>query len=199
MPQVYVYAVPILHPASMPIQKSLLKTMQTNRNRSVLAASAGQTVFLVFLRHFGCSFCREALNDISGLRKRIADMGFQLIFVHMSDEPTAEEYFQRFGLSGSEHVSDPLCRYYQGFGLVKGTFNQLLGFHNFIRGIDAGVFQGHGVGKFLGDGFQMPGLFLIQNGDIVQSFIHKYAGERPDYIDFLQCCPPFDVETAKAV
>lgn len=180
----------------MSVNQQLLQSMQTNRGRSLLDASDGKSVFLVFLRHFGCTFCREALNDISLLKPQIEQMNTDLIFVHMSDTETAEEYFRRFNLSNSEHIGDPDCVYYQKFGLVKGSFNQLLGFHNFIRGIEAGVVHGHGIGRFLGDGFQMPGLFLLQEGRVMHSFIHKYAGERPDYKDFLDCCPPMNFNPA---
>jgi hypothetical protein len=177
----------------MPVNQELLEKMCTNRSRTLLDVSFEKSVFLVFLRHFGCTFCREALNDLSVLKPRIDGMNTDLIFVHMADDLTAEEYFRKYNLENSEHISDPLCQYYQAFGLVKGSFNQLLGFHNFIRGIDAGMLQGHGIGRFLGDGFQMPGLFLIQDGRVMHSFIHKYAGERPDYMDFVQCCPPMSL------
>lgn len=33
----------------------------------------------------------------------------------------------------------------------------------------------------LGDGFQMPGVFVLYKGEIRRSFIHRYPYDRPDY------------------
>jgi hypothetical protein len=40
----------------------------------------------------------------------------------------------------------------------------------------------------MGDGFQMPGVFVITDGAIRESFIHKIVSDQPDYEDLLQCC-----------
>jgi hypothetical protein len=34
-----------------------------------------------------------------------------------------------------------------------------------------------------GDGFQMPGVFLIQGDEILNSFVHESAADRPNYIE----------------
>ncbi|HBB74333.1 MAG TPA: hypothetical protein DC048_07770, partial [Planctomycetaceae bacterium] len=41
--------------------------------------------------------------------------------------------------------------------------------------------RGHGLGPLVGDGFQMPGAFLIKDGRIVASYRHAHAADRPDY------------------
>ena len=163
--------------------------MLTNTGESVGALSRKQPVMLVFLRHFGCTFCREALADIAGRRADIEAGGTQLIFVHMSPPDVAERYFQRYDLPGVRHVSDPDCRFYREYGLVKGNFRQLFGLQSWIRGFNAGVVQGHGVGtQQLGDGFQMPGIFVVQAGEVRESYIHKLASDRPDYEGLARCC-----------
>jgi len=166
----------------------VLSKMVTNRGETVGEASAKKPVLLVFLRHFGCTFCREALSDLAKSRPSIEAMGTRIIFVHMTDNEVADRYFNRYDLEGAEHVSDPEKRYYNAFGLVKGNFTQLFGLQSWIRGFKAGVVQGHGVGPQLGDGFQMPGVFVIQRGEIKESFIHKLASDRPDYEQLVRCC-----------
>lgn len=165
----------------------LLPYMVTNLGHSVGALSKEQPVMLVFLRHFGCIFCREALADISRQREHIESGGIKIIFVHMAAGEEAEKYFEKYQLSGLEHISDPECRFYQGFGLVKGNFRQLFGLQTWIRGFSA-VTEGHSAGAQLGDGFQMPGVFIVQNGEIQEQFIHKLASDRPDYLDLASCC-----------
>lgn len=165
-----------------------LAEMLTNRKRSVDAASRESPVLLVFLRHFGCTFCREALQDLAGKRQAYERDGVHLIFVHMASVEEAETYFNKYHLEGAEHVSDPNCRYYSNLGLGKGTFSQLFGLRVMMRGVEAGLIKGHGIGRQIGDGFQMPGVFLVQNGIIRERFVHQYASDRPDYDELVSCC-----------
>ncbi len=166
----------------------VLDKMVTNTGATLLELSERQPVLLVFLRHFGCTFCREALADIANRREDIEAGGTQIVFVHMTENEIAERYFMRYKLEGATHISDPERKYYAAFGLVRGNLTQLFGLQSWIRGFEAGVLEGHGVGPLLGDGFQMPGVFVIKDGEIRESFIHKLASDRPDYEELVKCC-----------
>ena len=170
------------------IEQEVLGEMVANTGESLHDISHQQPVMLVFLRHFGCTFCREALSDISNRRADIESGGVRIVFVHMASEDIANKYFEKYNLSGAVHISDPTCRFYSQFGLVKGNFTQLFGLKTWIRGFQAGMLDGHGIGAQLGDGFQMPGIFIIQDGKLVESFIHKLASDRPDYVKLSECC-----------
>ena len=165
-----------------------LREMQLNTGESLDNLSDKSPVLLVFLRHFGCTFCREAMADLAKRRKSMEENGMQLVFVHMADNETAERYFNRYDLAGVAHISDPDCEYYIKFRLAKGNFRQLFGLQSWMRGFSAGVVQGHGIGAQLGDGFQMPGVFVIKNGKIIEKFIHKLSSDRPDYDKLVRCC-----------
>ncbi|MEM6879096.1 MAG: peroxiredoxin-like family protein [Bacteroidota bacterium] len=166
-----------------------LDKMVTVTGESVMEISRNQPVLLVFLRHFGCTFCREALADLSKSKSEIARFGSKLVLVHMSDQETAERYFRKYQLEESLHVSDPSCHFYRAFGLTKGSPKQLFGLQSWIRGFEAGVVKGHGVGtRQLGDGFQMPGVFVINNGQVAAAFVHKLASDRPEYVDLVKSC-----------
>lgn len=172
------------------VDEELLLNMVTNQGANISELSFQQPVMLVFLRHFGCTFCREALSDLANQRHTIEQLGTKLVLVHMSPNEVAERYFNRYDLPDVEHVSDPRCDFYAAFGLTKGNFNQLFGLSNWIRGFDAAILQRHGVGTGqIGDGFQMPGVFIIQENKIEESFIHKTSSSRPDYLELLtKCC-----------
>ena len=174
--------------AELSIDLGILSEMLTNRGKSLQTLSEESPVLLVFLRHFGCTFCREALADISKERNLIESTGTKIVFVHMTDNTIAERYFNRYNLEGATHISDPEQKYYKAFGLLKGNFNQLFGLQSWIRGFSAGIVSGHGVGPQLGDGFQMPGVFVIYQNSIIESFIHKLASDRPDYVELAKCC-----------
>jgi peroxiredoxin len=160
----------------------------TSVGKSLKELSHEKPVLLVFLRHFGCIFCREALKDISSKRASFEEKGVQVVLVHMSDDKTAESYFKKYNLEGITHIPDPQCKYYASFGLVKGSFNQLFGLKNWLRGVEL-TMKGTPVSlKQIGDGFQMPGIFMIRNGRVADSYIHKSAADRPDYDNIIACC-----------
>ena len=162
--------------------------MVTNEGNQLKTLSFESPVLLVFLRHFGCAFCRASLIELAEKRESYTDMGVKIVFVHMSDYDTAEEYFERYNLKGAEHISDPECEYYQSFGIVKGNLNQLFGLSSLMKGFSYTFKKGHGWGRIIGDGFQMPGVFLINQGAIKDSFIYKTVSDEPDYDRLVACC-----------
>ena len=162
--------------------------IKTNTGSNVQDLSCSKTVLLIFLRHFGCQFCRQALDELSKMRSKFLKSGTEIVFVHMASNDLADEYFKKFNLDGVQHVSDPDCILYADFGLVKGSTTQLFGLQSWVRGFTLISKFGAEQGNHLGDNFQMPGVFVISEGQIKSSFIHKYAAERPDYMQLIECC-----------
>lgn len=164
-------------------------TTQTNRGRSLHSASTERPVLLVFLRQFGCIFCREALRDIGLKKEQWQGKNINVILVHMSDTATAEKYFRKYNIHEIESISDPTCSLYASFGLTKGTASQLFGLKNWMRGFEITVVKRIPLGlRQIGDGFQMPGVFLIDEGKIMDSYIHTSASDRPNYDSLISCC-----------
>lgn len=163
-----------------------LGLIKTDKGESIKDISFDQNVLLVFLRHFGCIFCREALLDLANLKNELQSLNTRPVFVHMSDSEIAYAYFRKYDLEGVDSVSDPSCTLYENFGLVKGTSSQLFGLQNMMRGFEA-TMQGTMIGlKQIGDGFQMPGVFVIKDGNVLTSFIHKNVSDRPDYLEMIK-------------
>jgi thiol-disulfide isomerase/thioredoxin len=75
---------------------SLAKTRETNKGRTLEQASFDKPVLLVFLRHFGCVFCIEAMRTIGKQKAEWEAKNINIILVHMSDNETAEQYFQKY-------------------------------------------------------------------------------------------------------
>ncbi len=173
---------------AMKLRAGTLDRMVTNTGDKLSSLSEREPIMLVFLRHFGCTFCREALADLAAQQKAIEELGVRIVFIHMTEPAVAERYFHRYGIQDPVHVSDPACQFYASFGLVKGTVTQLFGLQSWIRGFQAGIMDGHGVGAMLGDGFQMPGVFVVYKSDVKQSFIHRLASDRPNYLEMAEDC-----------
>ena len=165
-----------------PKSLEILEEMTTSRGDRLGKLTQEQAVMLVFLRHFGCVFCKEALADLAEQKEKIAEKGVLMVFVHMSEDVVAEKYFREYNLEGVRHISDPEFRYYTAFGITKGGFSQLYSLRSWMRGFAAKQ-EGHKLelSKALGDSTQMPGIFILKDREIRNKFIHKYASDRPDY------------------
>jgi len=171
------------------VTREYLDSVIVYEDVSLLTISESQPVLLVFLRHFGCIFCRQALKDIGEKLAYFEKNNTEIIFVHMSDMAAANEYFEQFGLAGVKSISDPETKLYGAFGLVKGSFTQLYGLSVWAKGIKAATTEGIGFStKQIGDSFQMPGIFVIFKGDFIYSYYHKKISDKPDYDWIINCC-----------
>ena len=170
----------LAHSYTEPLSKTLSR-FRTQKGKNLLQLSNQQPVMVVFLRQFGCTFSREAMADIKRKQASIEDAGTRLVFVHLATEEQAQEYFQKAGLEDEHRISDPNGIMYNAFGLERAAFVQLLGWPAIKRRFQA-FLGGHGIGPLAGDGFRMPGIFLINRAEIVKSYRHQHASDRPDYV-----------------
>lgn len=153
----------------------------SQQGESLAQTCAGRRTLLVFLRHAGCTFCREALSDLSRLTTQLEQQGVQLAMAIMSSPTNAQRIADTYGLSDAPRFSDPKRTLYRAFGLRRGSMMQLFGPSVWGRGF-AALLQGHGIGALDGDGLQMPGAFLIDNDRVISAYRHTSAGDRPDYL-----------------
>ena len=154
----------------------------TTDGKNLSSLSKEQPVLLVFLRPFGCIFCMEAMKDLASQRARIESEGTLICCVHMSNPEVAESYFEEYGLGGIQHISDPDCSNYATFGLLKGNFSQLYGLKVWLRSAELAIQDLRRVRmKQIGDGFQMPGVFLLHNAEVGEAYRHQRTSDRPDY------------------
>jgi peroxiredoxin len=136
---------------------------------------------VVFLRHAGCPFCREALADLKAKRTAIEVAGVQIVLVHMMTDSDAATFFNRYDLADVERIADPDRVLYAAFGLRRGSTLDVMGPKVWWQGFKTTLLSAHLPGKPVGDVFQMPGSFLIHDGKIIQSSVGQTSGDRPDY------------------
>jgi peroxiredoxin len=158
--------------------KEAFDDVRSQRGRTIGELSATGGVLLLFIRHAGCTFCREALAELAAARQPLEAKGLKLAVAHMSAVDTASALLARYGLDGVDHFSDPDCRLFRAFNLARGSFWQVLGPAVWFRGLPA--LLRHGIGKIDGDGFQLGGAFLIRNGKVVAVQRLATSAERAD-------------------
>jgi peroxiredoxin len=159
----------------------LLNSFVSQDGRTFAALLGEQSVLVVFLRHFGCNFCREAVADIAEKRSAIEAAGSKLAFVHLGTEERATKYFAPYKLTDVPRFADPEGRLYQTFGLVRIQWWEILRWRALRRSLEALLHSGHFIGLPAGDIQRMPGVFLVQRGEIRKTFRHKLVSDRPDY------------------
>jgi peroxiredoxin len=164
-------------------QADPVQRIRSHRGATLAELSANQPVLVVFLRHAGCTFCREALDDLNRNRAAIERLGVRLAIVHMSSPLKATMRFEESELADVHRFSDPQCEMYETFGLQRARFCQLFGWRVWWRGLQAAIWNGHGVGRLDGDGFRLPGVFVVFRDQPIVSYRARHAADRPDYVD----------------
>jgi hypothetical protein len=171
-------------PAETESLARLLDTKLTRKGVDLATLSMVSPVLLVFLRHSGCVFCREALSDLSESRQAIEATGTRIVVVHLGCEKSVEFILRRYGLSGLDQIYDEDRALYRAFGLKRGSWWQVAGPRVCLRGLFA-VLR-HRMGGAGGDVRQMPGMFLLNRCEVVRSFRHSSASDRPLYEAFVR-------------
>jgi hypothetical protein len=144
---------------------------------TLIEASVSRPLALVFLRHFGCTFTRQILRGLEEIKEEAQARGAELVLVHMLK--TGGELRYLGGHGDVARIADPACELYRAFGLGHGGFIELFGPRVWWLGFMS-IFKGCGVGHLAGDGLQMPGTFLFQNGRIISAQRAASAADLPD-------------------
>ena len=160
----------------------------TNTGQSLDELSRSSPVLVVFLRHAGCPFCRETLAKLEKRRAEIEQQGAKIVLVHMIElDNEAEMFFARYRLHDVARISDPQQEVYKRFGLPRGRLSQVMGPGIWWSGLKS-LLSGNMPGKPIGDIFQLPGAFLVHQGQLVKRFQPSNSAEQTDYVELAAGC-----------
>ena len=141
-------------------------------------------MLLVFLRHFGCSFCRQAISDVAELKPELDKRGVRPVFVHLGTPERAKPFFEYYGIGDVERVSDPDAALYQNpvFAIprihpVRTLFQPAV----WVGWLKGPIFK-HGIGAIKEDGKQMQAIFFLKGPTIVREFRYKTIADEPNYL-----------------
>ncbi len=161
-----------------------LASVKTESGASLLELAEASPVLLIFLRHFGCSFCRQAISDIADLKGELDKRGVRPVFVHLGTPERAKPFFEYYGIGDVERVSDPEAAIYRNpvFAISR--------IHPALTLLQPAVWMGwlkgalfkHGIGAIKEDGEQMQGIFFLKGPKIVREFRYKTIADEPNYL-----------------
>ena len=143
----------------------------------LILASETRNLLFILVRHEGCTFCREAISELSKFSSEIIDAGFEPILIHMGNTVSTESLRKNYNLGDISIISDPNRTFYEAFSLQRGNWWQLFGPRIWWRGFIAGILKGHGVGRLVGDGFQLGGVFHLNKNTLKPIHIAKDAAD----------------------
>jgi hypothetical protein len=135
----------------------------------------------VFLRSFGCTFCREAMADVAAAKPAIHDAGASIAFVHGASAIEAAPWFAKYGLDDVTIVSDPTLAHYKAFGLGRASTAALVAPAVWMRGAVCALSHGFGVqtSEMLR---QLPGVLVVHGDRVRAEYRHRTGADRPDYL-----------------
>jgi hypothetical protein len=166
----------------------VLAGVRTESGAALLELTEASPVLLIFLRHFGCTFCRKTISDVADVAPKLEALGVRPVFVHMGTSAIAKAHFDHYGLSEVERVNDPDKALYGMPMFALERKNWLA--QGFQPAVWAGWLKGaifqHGIGMVRGDGDQMPGIFFLKGGEIARRFRYRTIADEPDYLRLVE-------------
>lgn len=162
-------------------------SIRTESGTTLLELAQASPVLLVFLRHFGCSFCRQAISDVAELRDELDCRGVRPVFVHLGTPERAKPYFDYYGIGDVERISDPEAAVYQHPEFHLSRMHPVLNLlvpQVWMGWLKGAIFR-HGIGKIEEDGHQMPGIFFLKGSQIVRQFRYRTIADEPDYLKLI--------------
>lgn len=142
-------------------------------------------MLLAFTRHFGCTQCKEMLDELVNGRERIEQAGLGIVVITQgTPEATAE--FARQYAPGLLCLSDPQRQAYEAYGLERGNLFQTFLNPKVWAAVSRSRKKGYKVetppaGQ---DAMQMSGTFIVNQQGLI---------ELPYYYDHIADHPPLDL------
>jgi len=136
---------------------------------------ADHPAVIVWLRHFGCVFCREQVAEIRAKRGEIEALGGGIAFVG-NGTARAAAWFQKRFAADSTVLTDPDLASYRAIGARSGLMSTLgpqswgAGIRAFRSGARQTTTKGHA--------YQQGGLVVMAPGDtVLYQHISRAAGD----------------------
>lgn len=142
-------------------------------------------LLLAFTRHFGCTQCKEMLDEIVAGRDQIEKSGLDIAVI-MQGTPQATAEFAKTFAPGLRCLADPERKAYMAFGLERGNLFQTFLNLKVWSAIRKSRQKGYQVeppppGQ---DAMQLSGIFIISREGLV---------ELPYYFDNIADHPQLDL------
>jgi peroxiredoxin len=146
---------------------------------------AKRPLLLAFTRHFGCTQCKEMLDELVAGKESIEKAGLGMALIMQGTPETTAEFADKFA-PGLLVFADPERKAYQAYGLERGNlFQTFLNYEVWAATAKARkkgyLVETPPAGQ---DAMQMSGIFIISRDGRI---------ELPYYYDNIADHPPLDL------
>jgi len=167
-------------------------------------------ILLVFLRHFGCRFCRMQTHAIrTGIQPLLRQRGVEVVLVSIGTAAQIAQFKAETGFDGEVYV-DPRPDFpvaYKGFKLTQGKqmfFNENGAPRpHFVSAAAAAIEQGFIDGgypsadsPYTGDVWQVGGMFVLERERCLFAHRSAYPGDFPEVDAVIQAASSSQAEDA---
>jgi peroxiredoxin len=138
----------------------------------------GKRTVLVFIRHYGCIFCREQVDRFKTALPHIHGRGYELIVIGQGRAAHARAFVDESHIDFPVYADSSL-EAFQAAGLRRSVARTMLDPRVWWRALGA-IKDGFSVRRVAGDPWQNGGVFVI-DGDGNERFRHisRFAGDHP--------------------
>lgn len=147
---------------------------------------AEKPLLLAFTRHFGCTQCKEMLDELKGGREAIENAGLGLAVIMQGTPDETAEFAKQYA-PGLVVLADPERKAYQAYGLERGNFFQTFFNPKVWSAVSRSQKKGYQVESAPAgqDAMQMSGTFIIsREGRIELPYYYDHIADHPQ-IDLL--------------
>lgn len=153
------------------------------KGRQVMLSSlwARRPLVLAFTRHFGCTQCKEMLEELVNGRQQIKKAGLDIAVITQGTPEESALFAKKFA-PGLKVLSDPERAAYRAYGLERGTIFQTFLNLRVWQAVSNSRRKGYDVeeppeGQ---DAMQMSGTFIINpEGRILLPFYYDHIADHP--------------------
>ena len=160
----------------------VVSSAESVRGRTMTELSWRQPTLFIFLRHFGCEFCRETLSSLNEHRRQIESLGLSIAIVHMGEEPVGANHLEKYGLQSLEVFSDPSCNLYRACNIGRASYKDLLTWRTLRKLVSRILAQPFRLGKIEGDAFRLSGAIVIHQGKVVGEVRPRVPSDRLEFL-----------------
>jgi peroxiredoxin len=142
---------------------------------------AEKPLLLAFTRHFGCTQCKEMLEELVTERERIEQAGLAIAVITQGTPEATTLFADRFA-PGLRCYSDPERKAYFAYRLGRGTPFQVYLNLKVLRAVNRSRKKGYAVEPAPAgqDAMQMSGTFIIsREGKIILPYYYDHIADHP--------------------
>ncbi len=159
-----------------------IELMDVNRNPVQLSSLwQEKPLLLAFTRHFGCTQCKEMLDELVNGHEKINQAGLNLAVINQGTPATTALFAEKFA-PDLQMLSDPERKSYEAYGLERGNLFQTFLNPKIWSAISRARKKGYQVetppeGQ---DAMQMSGTFIIStSGQILLPYYYDHIADHP--------------------